>query len=117
MIHGQHARAQRVEIGSWRARFGSRRLCGLRGHDVAAIRTLGAAGADDVDPLLDQFMPVYEVAERHHVHVAAPADITFAAAGEQDLMALPMLPDARTHQEPPRRSMDAARSRAVQRRR
>jgi hypothetical protein len=75
------------------------------------------AGADDVDPLLDQFMPVYEVAERLHVHVAAPADITFAAAGEQDLMALPMVPDARTHQEPPRRSMDAARSRAVQRRR
>ena len=30
--------------------------------------------------LLDRFMPVYEVAERHHVRVAAPAEITMAAA-------------------------------------
>jgi len=49
------------------------------------------ASVDDADPLLDQFMPVYDVAERHHVQVAAPADITFAAAGEQDLMALPVV--------------------------
>jgi hypothetical protein len=49
------------------------------------------ATADDADPLLDHFMPVYEVAERHHILVAAPADITFAAACEQDLMALPMV--------------------------
>jgi hypothetical protein len=48
------------------------------------------AGADDVDPLLDQFIPVCEVAERHHIHVAAPAEVTFAAACEQDLMALPV---------------------------
>ena len=47
--------------------------------------------ADDADPLLDQLMPVYDVAERHHVHVAAPAGITFAAACEQDLMALPLV--------------------------
>jgi hypothetical protein len=49
------------------------------------------ASADDVDPLLDQFMPVYKVAERHHIHVAAPAEIAFAAACEQDLMALPVV--------------------------
>ena len=36
-------------------------------------------------------MPVYDVAERHHIQVAAPADITFAAACEQDLMALPVV--------------------------
>jgi hypothetical protein len=48
------------------------------------------ASADDIDALLDRFMPVYEVAERHHIHVAAPAEITFAAACEQDLMALPV---------------------------
>jgi hypothetical protein len=47
--------------------------------------------AEDVDPLLDRFMPAYEVAERHHIHVAAPADVTFAAACEQDLMALPIV--------------------------
>src|SRR5438552_3789186 len=48
------------------------------------------ARADDADPLLERFMPVYEIAERHHIDVAAPADITFAAACEQDLMALPV---------------------------
>ena len=47
------------------------------------------ASADDGDPLLDRFMPVYDVAERHHIHVAASAEITFRAACEQDLMALP----------------------------
>src|SRR5206468_662693 len=47
-----------------------------------------APRAGDADPLLDRFMPVYEVAERHHVQVAAPADVTFAAACDQDLMAL-----------------------------
>jgi len=48
-------------------------------------------GADDADPLLDRFMSVYEVAERHHIHIAAPADITFAAACEQDLMQSPLI--------------------------
>jgi hypothetical protein len=47
------------------------------------------ASADDADRLLDRFMPVYDIVERHHIRVAAPADITLAAAGEQDLMALP----------------------------
>jgi hypothetical protein len=47
--------------------------------------------AEYADPLLDQFIPVYEVAERHHIRIAAPADVTFAAACEQDLMALPLV--------------------------
>ena len=37
------------------------------------------------DPLLDRFIPVCEVAERHEVRVAAPADITYAAALALDL--------------------------------
>ena len=45
---------------------------------------------DDADPLLDRFMPAYDVAERHHINIAAPSDVTFAAACEQDLMALPL---------------------------
>ena len=49
------------------------------------------ATAGHVDPLLDQFMPVYDVVERHHIDVAAPADITYAAACEQDLMAGPLV--------------------------
>jgi hypothetical protein len=52
------------------------------GHSVPS-------GVEHADPLLDRFMPIYEVAERHHIHVAAPPDVTFAAACEQDLMALP----------------------------
>jgi hypothetical protein len=43
------------------------------------------ASAEDADSLLDRFMPVYEVAERHHVRVAAPAEISFATASEIDL--------------------------------
>jgi len=47
------------------------------------------AKGDEADPLLDRFMPVYDIVERHHIQVAAGADITFAAACEQDLMAAP----------------------------
>ena len=41
--------------------------------------------ADESDPLLDRFMPVYDVVERHSVRVAAPADITFSSAADLDL--------------------------------
>jgi hypothetical protein len=37
------------------------------------------------DPLLDRFMPDYEVAERHELRVRAPAEITFIAARDLDL--------------------------------
>jgi hypothetical protein len=40
---------------------------------------------EEADPLLDRFMPEYEVAERHHIDVAAPAAITLAAAVDADL--------------------------------
>ena len=43
--------------------------------------------ADEQDALLDMFMPDYEVVERHRVKIAAPADITLAAASEMDLEA------------------------------
>ncbi len=42
------------------------------------------------DDLLDRFMPTCDVAERHHVHVAAPAAVTFAAARDMDLLASPI---------------------------
>jgi hypothetical protein len=48
------------------------------------------ATPDDEDPLLDRFIPSYDLAERHRIQVAAPAEITFAAACEQDLMAPPI---------------------------
>jgi hypothetical protein len=43
------------------------------------------------DDLLDRFMPDYEVVERHHVRVSAPAAITLAAARDQDLLQLPLV--------------------------
>jgi len=43
------------------------------------------------DSLLDRFMPAYDVVERHHVRVAAPAPLTFAAAGEVDLLGSPLV--------------------------
>lgn len=43
------------------------------------------------DELLDQFIPTYDVVERHHVRIEAPADIALAAAREQDLLRLPLV--------------------------
>lgn len=43
------------------------------------------ATGDEMDPLLDRFMPEYDVAERHHVRVMAPAEITLSAAADTDL--------------------------------
>jgi hypothetical protein len=46
---------------------------------------------DDDDPLLDEFMPTYDIVDRHHTHVEAPADVTFAAACEIELQASPLV--------------------------
>jgi hypothetical protein len=40
---------------------------------------------DETDQVLDQFIPAYEVVERRRVSVAAPAEITLAAACDMDL--------------------------------
>ena len=54
------------------------------GHVTAAI-------GDQQDPLLDQFMPEYDVVERHHMRVAAPAATTVATAAEIDLYQSPIV--------------------------
>lgn len=41
---------------------------------------------DEADDLLDRFMPDYEVVERHHIHVKAPAAITLAAAKDARIL-------------------------------
>jgi len=46
---------------------------------------------DDADALLDRFMPAYDVVERHHVRVAAPAGITLAAASDLELQRVPIV--------------------------
>ena len=43
-------------------------------------------GHGERDALLDRFMPVYDVVERHRIFVAAPAATVLAAAKDQDLM-------------------------------
>jgi hypothetical protein len=50
-----------------------------------------SAAAEEQDPLLDQFLPVYDVAERHHIRVDAPAETTFAAACDVDLLQSPIV--------------------------
>jgi hypothetical protein len=40
---------------------------------------------DERDELLDRFVPVYDVVERHHIRVAAPALVTLAVEQEMNL--------------------------------
>lgn len=47
--------------------------------------------ADASDERLDRFIPRYDVVERHQIPVAAPADITLAAACESDPFGSPMV--------------------------
>lgn len=61
---------------------------GLAWHRYGRARH---ANADEVDPLLDRFMPFYDVVERHRIQIAAPAAIALAAAEEQDLFHLPLV--------------------------
>src|SRR5262245_13502368 len=49
------------------------------------------ARPDEADALLDRFMPLFEVVERHHIDVAAPAAVTLAAAKEMKLLSLPLV--------------------------
>jgi hypothetical protein len=46
---------------------------------------------EDADPLLDRFMPAYEVVERHHIRIAAPAAVTLAAARNLALFQQPLV--------------------------
>jgi hypothetical protein len=41
--------------------------------------------AEESDPLLDRFMPAYDIVERHHMRINAPAEVTLAAASDMDL--------------------------------
>jgi hypothetical protein len=52
------------------------------------VRDTAAAERDE---LLDRYMPEYEVVERHRTYVAAPAAVTLAAAGEQELLEIPLV--------------------------
>jgi hypothetical protein len=49
------------------------------------------ASSAGTDALLDRFLAAYEIVERHGVRVEAPAEVTLAAACEQDLLAHPVI--------------------------
>lgn len=44
-----------------------------------------AAPPGFADPLLDRFLPQYDIVERHQIHVEAPAAVVYAAARDLDL--------------------------------
>jgi hypothetical protein len=47
--------------------------------------------ADEQNDLLDEFMPEYDVVERHSIAIAAPAADVLEAAEQQDLLHLPLV--------------------------
>jgi hypothetical protein len=48
-------------------------------------RTKREVSGEESDSLLDLYMPEYEVVDRHHIRVAAPAETTFAAVCEMNM--------------------------------
>jgi hypothetical protein len=73
-------------IGVSAAAYGA--LAGIAWYRYGAVRPPDPAEAD---PLLDRFMPIYEIVERHHIRVAAPAAITLDAACQANLDASPVV--------------------------
>lgn len=80
---------QRVEFGAGAAAA----LVGVAAVSYAAV--VGSTwlryghhsepAAAEKDPVLDVFMPEYDLAERHHIDIAAPADVTFGALMDMNL--------------------------------
>lgn len=61
-------------------------LLGWLGWAAVTWRRYGRGrGAPRRDPLLDRWLPAYEVSETHETRVAAPAALTYAAATELSL--------------------------------
>jgi hypothetical protein len=52
---------------------------------------VAAASPNELDPLLDRFMPTYEIVERHQIQVAASAAVTLDVARDVDLQASPVV--------------------------
>src|SRR5688572_2771696 len=75
-----------------------RKTAGVMGVGAGAVALLGLGYAGVTwyrygkvtrgatrDPLVDRFMPKYEVREVHQTRVAAPAEVTFGVAHDLDL--------------------------------
>ena len=72
-------------LGGVAAAVGAATYAVYAGHEWLRYGHPPPPAEDDADELLDRFMPTFDVVERHHLHVAAPADVTYAASTEMDL--------------------------------
>jgi len=66
-------------------------VAGWAGYASVTWLNFGHAGHAAPDSLLDHFMPVYEVSERHEIVVRAPPGDAFAAACALDLQQAPVI--------------------------
>lgn len=82
-------------------RSSSRWIAGAAGLAAATYGTYAAVtwlrygrhddpSTDERDALLDAFMPHYDVVERHHIAIRAPADVVMAAARDMDMAGSPV---------------------------
>lgn len=75
-------------IAEWTGVAAGLAAAGYVGYVATAWKRYGHVSmprADEVDPVLDDVMPEYEVAERHSIRVAAPAHVVLATAKGVDL--------------------------------
>ena len=82
----RHARRTSRAVGG--ALLGAAGLAALSyaGYASAAWARYGRRPLrQPADPILDRFLPDFEVVERHELRVRAPADVTFVAARDLDL--------------------------------
>jgi hypothetical protein len=82
----RHARRNSPRLGG--ALLGAAGLAALSyaGYASAAWARYGRRPRrQPEDPVLDRFIPDFEVVERHELRVRAPADVTFVAARDLDL--------------------------------
>jgi hypothetical protein len=78
-------RALRKTAGVMGAGAGAVALLGLGYAGVTWYRYGKVARGGPRDPLVDRFIPKYEVREVHQTSVAAPADVTYGVARDIDL--------------------------------
>jgi hypothetical protein len=74
-----------VRLTAWGLGFAGVAYAAYAGAAWYRYGHAAAPNLDEMDSLLDHFMSEYEVADRHHVRVMAPPEITLSAAVDVDL--------------------------------
>jgi hypothetical protein len=86
-----------VSVKRWMTAVGALAGAAAGGYGAWAALAFARYGGphrrrpDERDALLDEFMPTYDVYERQALVISAPAEVTLAAARNQDLLALPLI--------------------------